>query len=944
MTYPFLMITISHQQARRLLQENLDRKIPENQWVALQAHLETCVDCRDYLAQLKGLERDLRRVLNARLEWVQDGNPLYSGRLLAQLRKLIRFRQQVWSGVAFLVAILAFWLLGGAQWFSGKVADLRGIPEPRSAEKITYQESERSDLFHEQVLISAEVKDRTDLYLIYPDGMVENLTGGIGAPMSNTDPAWSPDGQWIAYLSINGDKNEVMILSPGATKPMQITNEPGIQWNGPLSWSPDGRWIALTGVRRDQGNQSWVYLVSLDGMESPRALAGTRGGWSPEFSPTGEQVAYLTGSLGNGSVSVFTFGKGEEFATVSKSLHWTGSQAMGVRVAPGVIRFDNSRLDGADGDITDSSALPAFRYGAGLDWSPDGKSLVYIGESSQGGGSALVIQREMDYSVSLYADYQVYSHLAQSISTAAYGAVAWAPRGGVVFLEDPNVMLPVLTPGSTEICWGLKTHPTSYHEKQHLPVRLGGLCVTSRLDRSNWSADGRWLVLSARNASESRHFLYAVRMPDERTHESPVAGTVVRLSNAAELFGSETLPRVRPQGLFLNIHPHAVRGNEDTLSLPDVSNKPGSIVYSQRNNDGTVIVRSNPDGTGGDILTGSTGRNHCPRFSPDGRQIVFISDHPSSTFVSGSGHLGVGGGGYPQQEALLLMSQESGELEQISTFSWLAKGNPGSMAPVFTGCPLWSPDGNYLAVPVSTAHGDYAAIFPHPDLREKGAQEHFIQLEDRASDIAWTADSHGLLLVQSDNERTVLLFVRLPENMIGEISISKYQPQTPSGSVIDIVVSPDSRELFLFTTIAIPNQPSAVILHQYSLADWVKVREQALGITKPGSIFGGPFAFSWVSGGDLGFILHGQAEDKYKASIWRYNPSTGGLKILAQFDDVIQAVAWNADGNWLMFSSESGLWLLDVKDSTIGRPAPIWISPLSVNDLDWFMTENLVFR
>jgi dipeptidyl aminopeptidase/acylaminoacyl peptidase len=62
---------------------------------------------------------------------------------------------------------------------------------------------------------------------------------------SSTSPRWSPDGQWLAFLSNRiEDKNQVFLISPEGGEAQQLTkSETAI--NG-FSWSEDGKTIAYT--------------------------------------------------------------------------------------------------------------------------------------------------------------------------------------------------------------------------------------------------------------------------------------------------------------------------------------------------------------------------------------------------------------------------------------------------------------------------------------------------------------------------------------------------------------------------------------------------------------------------------------------------------------------------------------------------------------------------
>ena len=117
------------------------------------------------------------------------------------------------------------------------------------------------------------------------------------------NPAWSPDGRFLAFTSRRGEKrgdSTLHILPVGATGEVRTlcTMPDGL---GDVAWSPDGRWIAFTSRTRheryEQPDESWqaprkierflsrlngedwvfdrpnhVYVVAADGTGTPRNL------------------------------------------------------------------------------------------------------------------------------------------------------------------------------------------------------------------------------------------------------------------------------------------------------------------------------------------------------------------------------------------------------------------------------------------------------------------------------------------------------------------------------------------------------------------------------------------------------------------------------------------------------------------------------------------------
>jgi Tol biopolymer transport system component/DNA-binding winged helix-turn-helix (wHTH) protein len=98
-----------------------------------------------------------------------------------------------------------------------------------------------------------------------------------------SDPAWSPDGKWIAYSSDRSGNFDIWIQPIGDGQPIQITFDAARDWQP--SWSPDGRTIAFRSERDGGG----LFLApALGGAE--RRL--TEFGYQPQWAPDGSRILF----------------------------------------------------------------------------------------------------------------------------------------------------------------------------------------------------------------------------------------------------------------------------------------------------------------------------------------------------------------------------------------------------------------------------------------------------------------------------------------------------------------------------------------------------------------------------------------------------------------------------------------------------------------------------
>lgn len=134
-------------------------------------------------------------------------------------------------------------------------------------------------------------------------GDVRNLTRTTG--VAERDPAWSPDGKWIAYFSDESGEYALHLADPGGRGPVRKIElgRPPSFFYSPL-WSPDSKKIAV----EDKRLNLWIVDVekgSLSKADTDRYEEPERG-LDPCWSPDSKWLAY-TKLLKNHLRAVFVY-------------------------------------------------------------------------------------------------------------------------------------------------------------------------------------------------------------------------------------------------------------------------------------------------------------------------------------------------------------------------------------------------------------------------------------------------------------------------------------------------------------------------------------------------------------------------------------------------------------------------------------------------------------
>jgi len=179
----------------------------------------------------------------------------------------------------------------------------------------------------------AVIEARGELFTVPAEkGDVRDLTNTPGARERN--PAWSPDGKWIAYLSDESGEYQIhVIAADGKTPGRQVTREHGtfrfaprwspdskklafsdktgrLHWcdvaSGKVTqvdkaeyaevqqfaWSPDSRWLAY--VKQTGAYFGVIWLHSLANGRSTAVTDGMSDDYSPSFDPDGRYLYFLS--------------------------------------------------------------------------------------------------------------------------------------------------------------------------------------------------------------------------------------------------------------------------------------------------------------------------------------------------------------------------------------------------------------------------------------------------------------------------------------------------------------------------------------------------------------------------------------------------------------------------------------------------------------------------
>ena len=148
--------------------------------------------------------------------------------------------------------------------------------------------------------------DVSDLWIYeIPRGVWSKLTA---TPEQERNPAWSPDGQKVAYTAVRDGTGQIMrIDANGGGQEERLTD--GANTKILTDWSRDGRYLLYQELRDGQLD---LFILPLDGPDGTPAkpipfLTSSASERSARFSPDGKWIVYVSNATGENEVYIRAF-------------------------------------------------------------------------------------------------------------------------------------------------------------------------------------------------------------------------------------------------------------------------------------------------------------------------------------------------------------------------------------------------------------------------------------------------------------------------------------------------------------------------------------------------------------------------------------------------------------------------------------------------------------
>lgn len=294
-----------------------------------------------------------------------------------------------------------------------------------NAQRISGKESKKPGSYHsavfspdgEKIAYVAGARLSGNIYIMNANGTAaKNITKGKkfgGDTGIYRHPKWSPDGKKIAFIG-GRFSSEVYIIDADGSNGKKLTGIKGTSHS--QVWSPDGKriaFVATSPMPQNDGSMKYslpnIWIVDLDGSNLRKMTSDNTKDYSPRWSPSGPQIAYVSQSVKSQSKNVRQLDRPE--------IYLVGTDH------PGEHNITN--------DKSSEDHSPA--------WSPDGTKIAFV---SRRKGPPVIY--------TMYADGTRVESLTKATWGPMYSSLQWAPDGKRILYLDKQKLGVINTDGSNQ--------------------------------------------------------------------------------------------------------------------------------------------------------------------------------------------------------------------------------------------------------------------------------------------------------------------------------------------------------------------------------------------------------------------------------------------------------------------------------------------------------------
>ena len=199
-------------------------------------------------------------------------------------------------------------------------------------------------------------------------------------------PAWSPDGQWLAYVTFENKHAAVYVQLVRTGERRQVSARAGV--NGAPAFSPDGKKLALT-LSGNAGNPD-IFILDLATQAVTRVTDDPAIDTEPEWAPDGQSLFFTSDRAGSPQI----YQIGVQPGAHPKRITFSGNYNARPRVSPdgaqlAMVTLDNGNYRIAVQDLASGvvRVLSHGRLDESPSFAPNGATLIF--SQRQGSNASL---------------------------------------------------------------------------------------------------------------------------------------------------------------------------------------------------------------------------------------------------------------------------------------------------------------------------------------------------------------------------------------------------------------------------------------------------------------------------------------------------------------------------------------------------------------------------